>query len=91
MNYYNLNQFEEDILETFIHNNDYNISNEEKKQYILDLTHFFEIIYNNSQNNNRDKFISNFNDIYNKIIYNNIFNCVKNDITNIYNYIITNN
>lgn len=90
MNSYNINQLEEETLYIFIHNNNINISNEEKKQYIIELTHFFDIIHNNTQNN-RNKFIMEFDNLYFKIINNNIYNCIKNNINIIYNYIFSYN
>lgn len=84
---FDIKQLEDKIKNTFIYNNNLNISNEEKKQYIIELNYFFDLVYNCYQNNNKNKYLNDFKIEYNKIIVNGIFNCILDDIKNIYDLI----
>lgn len=86
MNICNIKQLEENILNIFIHNN-FNISNEDKKNYIINLTHFFDIIHNKNENNKDNNFKLELDNAYNYIKSNYIYNCIIDDIDIIYNNI----
>ena len=82
----NIKELEINIKNKFIYSLNNKISNNEYKIYIIELNYFFDLIYNVIKYKTQ-KYIFNFINEYDKIINDNIFNCIKNELKLIYNYL----